>query len=77
MSLCSFLSDSLFVFAFFIGFSCSFLAFISAFAAIFITLKEVISLASWSDIARPFCVLEKLNSPRSEGRFTPDLRFLS
>jgi hypothetical protein len=76
MSLYSSLLNSLFVPVFLIKSFYLFFAFTSAFAAISVTLKEVIFLASWSDIAKLFYVLKEFNSSRFEGRFILDLRFL-
>jgi hypothetical protein len=70
-----FFLDSLSVPVSLIGFFCFFPAFISAFVIVFIALEEVIFLVSWSDIARPFCVLEEFDFSRFESRFTFDLRF--
>jgi hypothetical protein len=61
----------------FIGSFCSSPASASAFAAISAALEAARSLTSWSAIAMPLYVWEELDSPRSESRVVPDLRFLS
>jgi hypothetical protein len=67
--------DSLFISISFIRSFYSFPAFISAFAAVSIILEIIKSLASWSDSAIPFYVLEKFDFSRSESRIISDLRF--
>jgi hypothetical protein len=75
MSFCSSFLDLLFVFIFSIRFFYSFFTFAWAFAVIFIILKIIRFLTSWSDIARPFYVSKEFNFSYSEDRVIPDLSF--
>jgi hypothetical protein len=71
----SLFSDLLIISGFFMKSSCSFFAFTSAFAIVFIVLEAVRFLTSWLAIAMLFCVWEELDSSRFENRVVLDLRF--